>query len=407
MTSTAERSRLSRGVLVIMGSGETSPTMVTLHQQLFARYGSRPRAVVIDTPAGFQENVAELTDKAIAYFRESVGMQTEPLNYRAVTDAVADPASYATSMAHLQGADWVFAGPGSPSYALRTWESSAVPEALRGVLSQGGTVVMASAASLTLGAFTIPVYEIYKVGAEPHWLPGLDVVGAATGWTTAVVPHFDNNDGGGTHDTRFCYLGERRLRAMEAQLPEGAVVLGVDEHTAFVYDLDEGQVRIAGRGGVTLRVDGSEQRWESGSTLAFDELDAWVQAAAGAESVGGSDSEPDNAEDTPALTLDPLDPALDLSAALAAVVALDRTAHGDVERAHVRTVLSQLATRSGSSVDVREAVAPFVEAMLDLRKQARDDKRWADADAVRDAVIACGVEVRDTADGVEWTLASP
>jgi cyanophycinase-like exopeptidase len=406
MTSSVDRLRLSRGVLVIMGSGETSPTMVTLHQQLFSRYGARPRAVVIDTPAGFQENVAELTDKAIAYFRESVGTQTEPLNYRAAADVEADPAGHAASMAQLQGADWVFAGPGSPSYALRTWESSAVPEALRGVLSQGGTVVMASAASLTLGAFTVPVYEIYKVGAEPHWLPGLDLVGAATGWTAAVVPHFDNNDGGGTHDTRFCYLGERRLRVMESQLPDGAVVLGVDEHTAFVYDLDAGQVRIAGRGGVTLRVDGREQRWESGSTLAFDELDAWVRDASGAQSVDGQASPADVQTSTPAATLDPLDPALDLPSALAAVVALDRSANGDAERAHVRTVLSQLATRSGSSVDVREAVAPFVEAMLVLRKQARDDKRWADADAVRDALIACGVEVRDTADGVEWSLAA-
>jgi hypothetical protein len=309
-------------------------------------------------------------------------------------------------MAQLQGADWVFAGPGSPSYALRTWESSAVPEALRGVLSQGGTVVMASAASLTLGAFTVPVYEIYKVGAEPHWLPGLDLVGAATGWTAAVVPHFDNNDGGGTHDTRFCYLGERRLRVMESQLPDGAVVLGIDEHTAFVYDLDAGQVRIAGRGGVTLRVDGREQRWESGSTLPFDELDAWVRDASGAQSVDGQGSPEVVPASTPATTLDPLDPALDLPSALAAVVALDRSANGDAERAHVRTVLSQLASRSGSSVDVREAVAPFVEAMLVLRKQARDDKRWADADAVRDALIACGVEVRDTADGVEWSLAA-
>jgi hypothetical protein len=308
-------------------------------------------------------------------------------------------------MAQLQGADWVFAGPGSPSYALRTWASSAVPEALGGVLSQGGTVVMASAASLTLGAFTVPVYEIYKVGADPHWLAGLDLVGAATGWTAAVIPHFDNNDGGGTHDTRFCYLGERRLHAMEAELPAGAVVLGLDEHTAFVYDVEGGQVRIAGRGGVTLRVNGQEQRWESGTSLDFDELDAWVQAAAGTPRIEGDADDPLTA---PAATtsLDPLDPSLDLPSALATVVALDRSAHGEAERAHIRTVLSQLAARSGSSVDVREAVAPFVQAMLDLRKQARDDKRWADADAVRDALIACGVEVRDTADGVEWSLAA-
>src|SRR6266571_3494942 len=40
------------------------------------------------------------------------------------------------------------------------------------------------------------------------------VVGTALG---VVIPHYDNAEGG-THDTRFCYLGERRLAALEALL---------------------------------------------------------------------------------------------------------------------------------------------------------------------------------------------
>ena len=55
---------------------------------------------------------------------------------------------------------------------------------------------MASAAALTLGAVTIPVYEIYKVGEEPRWLEGLDLLGPATGLRAAVVPHYDNAEGG-------------------------------------------------------------------------------------------------------------------------------------------------------------------------------------------------------------------
>ena len=77
---------------------------------------------------------------------------------------------------------------------------------------------MASAAALTLGVATIPVYEIYKVGEDPHWLEGLDLLGPATGLRAAVVPHYDNAEGG-NHDTRFCYMGERRLQALEAALP--------------------------------------------------------------------------------------------------------------------------------------------------------------------------------------------
>ena len=81
---------------------------------------------------------------------------------------------------------------------------------------------MASAAALTLGVVTVPVYEIYKVGDDPRWLEGLDLLGRATGLRAAVVPHYDNAEGG-NHDTRFCYMGERRLRDLEAMRPDGVV----------------------------------------------------------------------------------------------------------------------------------------------------------------------------------------
>ena len=39
-----------------------------------------------------------------------------------------------------------------------------------------GALVFASAAALTLGRLTVPVYEIYKVGATPTWAEGLDLL---------------------------------------------------------------------------------------------------------------------------------------------------------------------------------------------------------------------------------------
>src|SRR5215510_9730375 len=74
----------------------------------------------------------------------------------------------------------------------------------------------------------------------------------------AVIPHYDNAEGG-THDTRFCYLGERRLAMMEAMLPDDAWVLGVDEHTAVIMDLDARTVTVSGRGGLTVRRRGTSR----------------------------------------------------------------------------------------------------------------------------------------------------
>src|SRR2546430_10964210 len=63
------------------------------------------------------------------------------------------------------------------------------------------SVVFASAAALTLGSHTVPVYEIYKAGVEPAWVPGLDLVRRATGLPAVLIPHYDNAEGG-HHDTR-------------------------------------------------------------------------------------------------------------------------------------------------------------------------------------------------------------
>ena len=100
----------------------------------------------------------------------------------------------------------------------------------------------------------MPVYEIYKVGEPPKWEPGLDLL-AEAGLSVAVIPHYNNAEGG-NHDTRFCYLGEERLARMESDLPDDAFVLGVDEHTGLVLDLDGPTATVVGIGTVTVRAGG-------------------------------------------------------------------------------------------------------------------------------------------------------
>ena len=207
------------GVLAIIGSGETSPTMVTVHKRLADRLPKTRRCVLLETPYLFQTNASGVSAKARAYFTRSVG-----IDVTAVPGTAADAAADAAS---VHGADWVFAGPGSPSYALRHWRGGPVAQALHDrIRSATGVTVLASAAAATIGRASVPVYEIYKAGEPPHWLDGLDLLGVL-GLNVAVVPHFDNTEGG-TYDTRFCYLGEPRLLAMEGLLPDGVSVLGGD-----------------------------------------------------------------------------------------------------------------------------------------------------------------------------------
>ncbi|MEM9713944.1 MAG: hypothetical protein AAGA17_17120, partial [Actinomycetota bacterium] len=262
-------------VLAIMGSGETAPTMIKPHRAIFDRLPEPVDAVLLDTPYGFQENAAILSEKALEYFRDSIGRTVEAAGLH---DTGADVVDVESAIARIRSADWVFAGPGSPTYALDQWAGTAVPDALADKLATGGAVVFSSAAALTLGVATVPVYEIYKVGAHPTWAEGLDLL-SAFGLPVAVIPHYDNTEGG-NHDTRFCYLGERRLVMLEPLLPDGAFVLGVDEHTGVVLDLDADTAEVVGRGAVTLRRQGESVRIEAGETVPIDVLRAGGDRAA-------------------------------------------------------------------------------------------------------------------------------
>ena len=50
-------------------------------------------------------------------------------------------------------------------------------------------------------------------------------------------------------------------------------------------------------------------------------------------------------------------------------------------------------------------VGPYVGALLELRDSARRERRFQEADFVRERLAECGIEVRDTSDGSEWLLA--
>ena len=254
------------GRLVIMGSGETAPTMVEVHRATLRAAGEGP-SLLLDTPYGFQENADDITAKAVAYFGRNVGRTVAPLVWRTRLDG----AALDRALTAVRTARSVFAGPGSPTYALRVWAGTGFDDALAAVATSGGTVTFASAAALTIGVATVPVYEIYKSGADPAWASGTNLLERLTGLRAALIPHYDNTEGG-THSTRFCYLGERRLRYLEGSLPAESHVIGVDEHTALVFDLATGRATVLGNGTVTVRHDGSSRVLPSGSVVPIAEL---------------------------------------------------------------------------------------------------------------------------------------
>ena len=433
-------------VLTIMGSGETAPTMVSTHRSLVGRLPQPAAATLLDTPYGFQENAPELARRAVEYFKTSVNIDITVAGLVRLVDThiEADPVAVERGIRAVADAHYVFAGPGSPTYALRQWSGSPIAEILTSKLTNGGMVTFASAAALTLGKATVPVYEIYKVGQNVERLEGLDVL-STLGINASVIPHYDNAEGG-NHDTRFCYLGETRLQLFEAMLDDETWVLGVDEHTGLVIDIDTESATVVGNGTVTLRLRGESFVHPSGSVMPLSLLqNPWTLLdSAAAETVTRVDSQTPNAKDassTSSTTVAPhtststptsLDGELtlrreqfndalvrrDADGAVRACLALEHamrewsadTLQSDVMdqcRRELRSMISRLGDAAVSGVrDPRSVVAPYVEAMLTVRAMVRAEKRYDLSDVLRDAFVNIGIEVRDTADGVEWNIRS-
>jgi hypothetical protein len=322
----------------------------------------------------------------------------------------------------LRNSDYILIGPGSPTYAVRQWKESPVPEILTQCVAKGGCLVAASAAALTVGRFTLPVYEIYKVGHDLHWVDGMDILGQF-GFDLVVIPHWNNAEGG-THDTRFCFMGEPRFRSLESLIPQKVPVLGLDEHTACILDFENSQAEIKGIGRITLRTSDRELFFKPGDRLPLDVLrggDAdfgWHPDPAETrtpqnDSVRTPDSFWDKIHALEASFQKGLEKH-DPRASTNALLELDRTiwqAQRDLESeefiAQARDTLRDLIVLTGnvpasSPGNQAECLTPLVEALLELRRKFRAKKQWAEADAIRDIFQSVNITVEDAKNGSQW-----
>lgn len=335
------------GKIVLFGSGETSASGRKVFDWLFSTLDEPPRVAILETPAGFEPNSARVAGRIADFLCERLqnyqpSVQVVAARRRGTAHSPDDP-NLARSV--LQS-NVIFLGPGSPSYVARQLQDSAVWHALRARHWLGASLVLASAAAIAVGQQALPVYEIYKAGADLHWIHGLDLL-AAFGLSLTVVPHWDNSDGGQELDTNRCFMGQARFEQLQRLLPSNATVVGIDEHTALVLDVANGRGRVLGRGGVTLQRSGWQQ-FPSG--VSFD------------LALLGDFRVPEQLDDVP--------PA----------------------------VWTQVAAEAIRLPGTADAPA-LIEALSRQRQEARLQRDWAKADRLRKEIEALGWQVQDTPDG--------
>lgn len=413
-----------KGTIALMGSGELTATMVEVHKELLTKLKPVPRAVFLDTPAGFQLNVDQLSQKAVTYFHDRIQQSMAIVSFK--SKEVCSPFEAERAFHALREADFVLIGPGSPTYAVRNWQQTPIPEILIKSVENGGCLVAASAAALTVGRFALPVYEIYKVGQDLHWVEGVDIL-AHFGFHLAVVPHWNNAEGG-THDTRFCYMGEARFEKLQALLPEDVAIFGLDEHTACLLDLETREAVVKGIGRVTLRRQGAELTFDKGERFPLDLLRGgkgpkeWQAIA----SPPASEEEPSQRQqDSFWDAIHLLEAAFhaslekhDAKTTVSSLLELDRAIwqarqEGESEEfiSQAREVFREMLVLLGmeleaGSKDQTVCLTPLVAELVDLRERFRQGLKWQEADAVRESLQRAKIVVEDTKDGPRWHLSS-
>jgi hypothetical protein len=249
----------------------------------------------------------------------------------------------------LLPANVLFMGAGSPTYACRQLQGSLAWQVLQARHRLGSAVVLASAATIAASAYALPVYEIYKVGDDLHWHPGLDFFGPY-GLSLALVSHWDNKEGGAELDTSRGFIGRARFEELLHLLPHDMRIAGIDEHTAVALDLVSGRCLVMGRGGITLCHGRAEKRYQHGESFPVSELGPFRLP--------------------------------------------------DLQEGITPEVWEMVRTAEAESGTTPEP-PPEVLALVRERTAARSRRDWAAADDLRERLAALGWNLRDTPDGPE------
>ena len=399
----------THGTVILMGSGEMAASMVEAHKYAMSLIEGPVRATFVDTPAGFQLNADLLSEKAVEYFRERLNTPLSITSFKSAAQATLEETQEAVRSLHE--ASYIFAGPGSPTYALRNWRHTPVMDAMLETLARGGCLVFASAAALTVGRLTIPIYEIYKVGEALRWVEGLDILGH-NGIDVCVVPHW-NNSSGGDHDTRHCFMGEPRWVILENQLPSTTAVLGIDEHTACIIRLPENRCEVQGVGQVTVRSGGVEQIFASGETFDLDLLRPGTAAGRFIPAEvpeAGYPSWDDIRDSHEVLLATPAPPPEAVAAYIYDLMTFMSTARerGDTqtmrlaEEAMREALVGVVAQLGAAPSNSEELIEPYIDLLIDLRASLRAAKQWEQADHIRKRLTDLGIMLEDGPQGTQW-----
>ena len=250
MTRDPNRFKQKPGLVVLFGSGEMSPTGRKIHEVVFRHAGIEApvRIGILETPTGYEVNAIHGWPERMQQFFEK-GLKNYKPNVTRIR-AWRKDGKYSTNDPNIVDAvlnqDYLYCGAGSPGYTIRHLKDSRAYENILRAHNEGSVLCLGSATAVAMGAFSLPVYEIFKVGEDLHWLKGLNFF-ERYGLRLAIVPHWNNQEGE-DFDTTRCWMGNERFTRLVSLLPNNVCILGIDEQTACVFDFGQSLLAVHGAG---------------------------------------------------------------------------------------------------------------------------------------------------------------
>ena len=222
-------------------------------------------------------------------------------------------------------------------------------------------------------------------------------------------------------------MGEPRFQKLEAMLPDDATIIGIDEHTACIIDLNAQQIYIQGIGNITIRKMGHEKKFGKKDRISIEALVKEInQRDWTPQDLYGTDqgdvleiSEADITSKINKIKTSFQDGLAnhdqkEMTNALLELDSIIWKAQNDLEDeerlSEAREIFRDFIVILGAELGIshhhlRKYLSPIVEQMLQLRARFRNEKKWSEADLIRDILQQSNIQVEDTKDGVRWQIA--
>lgn len=266
--------KIKPGLIILFGSGEMSPTGRRIHEDVIKQSGFEApvRIAILETPTGFEVNAIHDWPERIQIFLEKGLKNYKPqiTRIRAWRKDGEHSTNDSEIVKQLRNQDYIYAGAGSPSYAVKHLRDSLAFKELVTAHKQGAVLCLGSATAVAMSRFAIPVYEIFKAGHDLHWLDGLDLF-SLYGLNLTIVPHWNNKEGE-DFDTTRCWMGKDRFEKLRRLLPTKTTILGIDEQTAAVIDVTKQKAKVVGIGAVRIIKGKSETIYKNEETFSLTEI---------------------------------------------------------------------------------------------------------------------------------------